>query len=55
MDFEKHAKDLLYELWYSYAERLLERVVQECDLTPEQAEALRQVYLRPNDFAIELK
>ena len=51
MDFEKHAKDLLYELWYSYAERLLERVVQEC----EQAEALRQVYLRPNDFMIELK
>jgi hypothetical protein len=55
MDFEKQATNLLYDLWYTYSERLFERVVDVCDLSPEQVEALRQIYLRPNDFLVVVK
>ena len=48
------AQKVLYDLWYEYAERLLERVIEVCDLTEEQASALRQIYLRPNGFAVEV-
>jgi len=55
MDFEKQATNLLYDLWYTYSERLFERVVEVCVLSPEQVEALRQIYLRPNDFLVVVK
>ena len=48
------AQKVLYDLWYEYAERLLERVIEVCDLTEDQASALRQVYLRPNGFVVEV-
>lgn len=46
------ARELLYELWIQYAEKLLEKVIKITELSKEQAEALRRVYLRPNDFAV---
>lgn len=49
------AKNLIYELWFSYAERLLEQVIQITELTQEQAEALRRVALRPNDFIVRVE
>jgi hypothetical protein len=48
------AQKVLYDLWYEYAERLLERVIEVCDLTEDQASALRQTYLRPNSFVVEV-
>ena len=45
MDFEKQATNLLYDLWYTYSERLFERVVDVCALSPEQVEALRKLLL----------
>lgn len=49
---ESVARMLLYELWYGYAERLLERVIAVTELDAAQAAALRQIALRPNDFAV---
>jgi hypothetical protein len=49
------ARALLYELWIQYAEKLLEKVIKVTELSEEQAEALRRVYLRPNDFAITVE
>lgn len=49
---ESVARMLLYELWYGYAERLLERVIAVTELDATQAAALRQIALRPNDFAV---
>lgn len=49
------AKNLIYELWFSYAERLLEQVIQITELKPEQADALRRVALRPNDFIVRIE
>jgi hypothetical protein len=54
ISYEKVAEEVLYELWYEYAESLLERVIKICDLGPEKAEILRQLYLRPNDFSVEI-
>lgn len=52
MSMEDKAKDLLYELWIQYAEKLLEKVIVITDLSEEQANALRRVALRPNDFIV---
>jgi hypothetical protein len=55
MDYEKQAESVLYELWYSYAERLLERIVEVCALDAEQELALREQFLRPNMFVIDVQ
>jgi hypothetical protein len=54
MDYEKQAESVLYELWYSYAERLLARIVEVCGLDPDQELALREQFLRPNMFVIDV-
>ena len=46
---------ILYELWYSIAESLFQKVCEVTDLTDEQREALRSVALRPNDFQIVIE
>lgn len=51
-DIDNKAKALLYELWISYAEKLLEKVIVLTELSEAQANALRRVALRPNDFAV---
>ena len=53
MDCDRDAKNLLYELWFQYAERLFERVVEVCDLDKDQEQALKELFLRPNQFVVE--
>jgi hypothetical protein len=48
------AERVLYELWYSVAETIFERVCEVTQLDEEQKEALRLIALRPNDFHIVL-
>jgi hypothetical protein len=43
---------ILYELWYSMAETIFERVCLVTELDKEQIQALRSVTMRPNDFHI---
>jgi hypothetical protein len=47
------AADLLYEWWYTIAERLFERVCEVTELDDEQRDALRAAMLRPNDYHVE--
>lgn len=49
------AETILYELWYSVAESIFERVCTITQLDEEQKEALRQVALRPNDFQVYIE
>ena len=51
---EKIAERVLYELWYSVAETIFERVCEVTQLNEEQKEALRLIALRPNDFHIQI-
>jgi hypothetical protein len=46
---------ILYELWYSIAESLFQKVCEVTDLTEEQQDALRAVALRPNDFQVHIE
>jgi hypothetical protein len=50
---KEEAKEILEELWYQYAERLLNKVADVCALDNDQKAALRAAALRPNDFIIE--
>lgn len=52
---ETIAETILYELWYSVAESIFERVCMITQLDEEQKEALRQVALRPNDFQVHIE
>lgn len=54
-ELERKARILLYELWISYAEKLLEKVIKITELNEEQANALRKVNLRPNDFIVRVE
>jgi hypothetical protein len=54
-ELDRKARILLYELWISYAEKLLEKVIQITELNEEQANALRRISLRPNDFIIRVE
>lgn len=48
------AHNILYEVWYSVAETLFQRVTQVVEMDAEQIDALRKVMLRPNDFQIHV-
>ena len=52
---EKIAEQILYDVWYSVAETIFERVCKVTELDEEQIEALRTVALRPNDFQIVIQ
>jgi len=51
---QKRAEQVLYDLWYSVAETIFEKVCEVTELDEEQKEALRSVALRPNDFHISI-
>jgi hypothetical protein len=48
------AETILYELWFSVAESIFERVCDITQLTEEQRDALKIIALRPNDFQIRI-
>jgi len=52
---EMIAENILYELWFSVAETIFNRVCEVTELDEEQREALKQVALRPNDFQIVIE
>lgn len=52
MDYTKLTQEVLYDLWYEYAEQLFNKVVTVCQLSEEKIAVLRQIYLRPNDFQV---
>jgi hypothetical protein len=49
------AEHILYDLWFSIAESIFERVCHVTQLNEEQKQALREVALRPNDFQIYIE
>jgi hypothetical protein len=49
------AEAILYELWYSVAETIFERVCEVTELDADQIAALREASLRTNDFQIKIE
>lgn len=52
---EQIAEYILYELWFSVAEALFDRVADATELDDDQRVALRAVALRPNDFQVRVE
>jgi hypothetical protein len=50
----KVAENVIFELWMTFSEKLLARIIEVTELTYEQAEALKAVMLRPNDYIVEI-
>jgi hypothetical protein len=48
----RRGNSLLSFAWYQIATRIVERAIRIYDLGDEQAEALRKVFLRPNDYIV---
>ncbi len=49
------AENILYNTWYSVAEKIFNRVVEVTQLNDDQIKALKTACLRPNDFRIRIK
>jgi len=45
-------ENVLYDLWFSIAESIFNKVCEVTELNHEQMNALKLVALRPNDFHI---
>ena len=51
----EEGKDLLESVWYVLAISIVELAIQTYGLTPEQARALRDVFLKQNNYYVKLK
>lgn len=49
---EQISENIMYELWFSVAEQIFQKVCEVTELDEEQIAALRSVALRPNDFQV---
>lgn len=54
-DIYQEAENILYNLWFTVAEKIFKRTVQVAQLDEEQARALKQACLRPNDFRVLIR
>lgn len=52
---ETVAQNILYELWFSVAESIFNKVCTVTELNQEQIDALKAVALRPNDFQVQVE
>jgi hypothetical protein len=44
---------ILGTIWYVVAKKIVDKAVELYHVTPEQAEALYSVFLRPGDYIVE--
>lgn len=44
---------ILSFVWFQTARQVVETAVKVYNATPEQAEALRKVFLRPGDYSVQ--
>jgi hypothetical protein len=49
---EQIAENIMYEMWFSVAEQIFQKVCDVTELDEEQITALRSVALRPKEFQV---
>lgn len=47
--------DMIQTIWYGVAIQIVNMAIKTYNLTPEQAKALREVYLKPNQYTVKLR
>ena len=45
--------EILEEPWFQYADRLVDKVSDICQLDKDQKQVLKTLAMRPNDFQVE--
>ena len=59
MEFKRAKKEdalkILNAAWYTLAQRIVERIIEETALDEERAIALRRAALRPMDFRVDVQ
>ena len=53
-DFDKYTRAYLNGIWFRWANLIVERVIQIYELDEEQAETLRELFLKPNNWTIAI-
>ena len=46
---------MIQSIWYGTAIQIVNMAIRVYKLNPEQAKALKEVYLRPNDYTVHLR
>ena len=54
MDSElREGSALISFMWFEVAKRIVQKAIHIYECTPEQAEALKKVFLRSNDYCVK--
>ena len=51
----KEGIDMIQSLWYGVGVQIVNLAIQVYSLNPEQARALKDVFLKPNDYCVRLR
>ena len=47
--------EIVQSMWYGLAIQIVNMAIRIYNLNPEQAKALKDIYLRPNDYSVRLR
>jgi hypothetical protein len=47
--------EMIQSIWYGVGVRIVNLAIKIYDLNKEQAQALKDAYLKPNDFTVRLR
>lgn len=51
---EKEGLEMIESMWYSLAVKIVKLAIEIYKLDEEQAKALKEVFLKPNDYTVRL-
>lgn len=47
--------DIIQTIWYGVAIQIVSMAIRAYNLNPEQAKALKELFLKPNDYTVRLR
>lgn len=47
--------DMIQTIWYGVAIQIVQMAIRTYNLTPEQGRALKELFLKPNDYTVRLR
>jgi hypothetical protein len=47
--------DMIQSMWYGVAIQIVNMAIRTYNLNPEQSKALKELFLKPNDYTVRLR
>jgi hypothetical protein len=47
--------DMIQSIWYGVAIQIVTMAIRTYNLNPEQSKALKELFLKPNDYTVRLR